>query len=151
MSKDIAQEHALMMRDALDHITKTAANSRTSTRRIRWIELRAHMAINGEVYSDASFSLPKDGGENTVKRLKLKLKHITRALNGTKSALLIFMERVAEPEDSNCSCHISPPCNDCVENSGLREAFEIAKNAVETADKAIAGPVASTTQEGDQS
>lgn len=26
------------------------------------------------------------------------------------------------PPDSNCSCHISPPCSDCVENGGAREA-----------------------------
>jgi len=27
----------------------------------------------------------------------------------------------------NCSCHISPPCNDCVEWGGLREAAEQTK------------------------
>lgn len=27
------------------------------------------------------------------------------------------------PPDRNCSCHISPPCGDCVDYSGLREAL----------------------------
>jgi hypothetical protein len=44
--------------------------------------------------------------------------------------LELFMERVDEPPEANCSCHISPPCNDCVENWGLREAFSDAKEAI---------------------
>lgn len=46
------------------------------------------------------------------------------------AALELFMERVDEPPEANCSCHISPPCNDCVENWGLREAFSYAKEAI---------------------
>ena len=37
---------------ALDHIAKTAALSRTSTRRLRWIEARARGALDGRPYSD---------------------------------------------------------------------------------------------------
>ena len=41
--------------------------------------------------------------------------------------LISSMEEVVEmlpyiPE-KDCKCHISPPCSDCVENSGLREAL----------------------------
>ena len=50
------------------------------------------------------------------------------------AALELFMERVAEPPEANCSCHISPPCNDCVENWGLREAFSAAKEAIAKAE-----------------
>jgi hypothetical protein len=39
------------------------------------------------------------------------------------------MEVIAPPPERNCSCHISPPCSDCVEWSGLREWFERA-NAI---------------------
>lgn len=56
----------------------------------------------------------------------------------TKSAILAlaglaeeFMDEVDIPE-RNCSCHISPPCYDCVENAGLRE---IAKTLRETIKK----------------
>ena len=35
-----------------------------------------------------------------------------------------LMEYVDRPPERNCSCHISPPCSDCVENSHLRGAFE---------------------------
>jgi hypothetical protein len=34
------------------------------------------------------------------------------------------MEVIAPPPERNCSCHISPPCSDCVEWDGLREWFE---------------------------
>lgn len=33
--------------DALDHIARVCRGSRTRTRRLRWIELRAESAING--------------------------------------------------------------------------------------------------------
>lgn len=40
-----------------------------------------------------------------------------------------FMNEVSIPE-RNCSCHISPPCTDCVENSGLREIGSALENAI---------------------
>ena len=54
--------------------------------------------------------------------------------DGLLAALELFMERVDEPPEANCSCHISPPCNDCVENWGLREAFSDAKEAIAKAE-----------------
>lgn len=42
----------------------------------------------------------------------------------------MILDFVNEPPDRNCSCHISPPCIDCVENSGLRELFEAARAAL---------------------
>lgn len=56
---------------ALDHIRKTAAKSRTSTRRLRWIELRAADALAGRPYTQVD--LPKDGGPATAAKLQLKL------------------------------------------------------------------------------
>ena len=34
------------------------------------------------------------------------------------------------PPDANCSCHISPPCNDCVNNSQARETKDFIKRAL---------------------
>ena len=47
------------LEDALDHIAKTARNSRTSSKRIRWIEKRAEDAILGIPYKREEFELPK--------------------------------------------------------------------------------------------
>lgn len=47
-------------------------------------------------------------------------------------ALSTFMEVVEMPPDRNCSCHISPPCNDCVDYAGLREAFSMGASALST-------------------
>ena len=30
----------------------------------------------------------------------------------------------AKTPNANCSCHISPPCNDCVDHGGTRELIE---------------------------
>lgn len=37
-------------------------------------------------------------------------------------------ELYAPPAD--CSCHLSPPCSDCVEYAGIREAEEVARAAL---------------------
>lgn len=50
------------------------------------------------------------------------------------AALELMLERIAEPPEANCSCHISPPCNDCVDYYGEREAFEFAKSALASAE-----------------
>lgn len=39
-------------------------------------------------------------------------------------------EVIDEPPERNCSCHISPPCSDCVEYGGLREALADAREAL---------------------
>ena len=31
------------------------------------------------------------------------------------------LEFIGEPPPPNCSCHISPPCNDCVDHAEARE------------------------------
>lgn len=46
------------------------------------------------------------------------------------AALEEMVERAEEPSDANCSCFISPPCNDCVDYGGLREAFSDSRNAL---------------------
>ena len=47
-----------------------------------------------------------------------------------ESALEFLLEVMEYPPDSNCSCHISPPCGDCVNWSDLREAISAATDAL---------------------
>lgn len=49
--------------------------------------------------------------------------NLLNALNG-------FLDVAPEPPDQNCSCHIAPPCHDCVEHGALREVFEDARRAM---------------------
>ena len=49
------------------------------------------------------------------------------------AALELMLEAIPEPPEANCSCHISPPCNDCVDYAGEREAFDFARSALEKA------------------
>lgn len=64
-----------------------------------------------------------------------KLREQNRSL---VAALELMLERIAEPPEANCSCHISPPCNDCVDYSGEREAFECAKDALASLPEPVA-------------
>lgn len=65
-----------MLRDALDHIARTADQSRSQTRRLRWIAERARLALRGIPYDDTAFDLPpKVDREPTMLR-----KAIARAL-----------------------------------------------------------------------
>lgn len=47
-----------------------------------------------------------------------------------------FIDNTSVPE-ANCSCHISPPCNDCVDNGGMRELIDNAQSAVDKAEALI--------------
>lgn len=49
------------------------------------------------------------------------------------AALVAFLEYAEEPPNRNCSCHIAPPCGDCVEYSGMREVFENVRAAMKKA------------------
>lgn len=44
-------------------------------------------------------------------------------------ALKTFIDNDTTPEP-NCSCHICPPCSDCVEYSSQREIMEYGKNVL---------------------
>ena len=46
------------------------------------------------------------------------------------AALEDLLDFTPDPPDPNCSCHISPPCADCIDNGGTREAIETAKAAI---------------------
>jgi uncharacterized coiled-coil protein SlyX len=61
--------------------------------------------------------------QETIESLNLRVARLVDALNE-------LTEMVEEPPDRNCSCHISPPCSDCVEYSGLREALQQSRSAL---------------------
>lgn len=52
-----------------------------------------------------------------------------KTIKNLKAAIEGLLETDDTPEP-NCSCHISPPCSDCVEYSGRREALEFARRVI---------------------
>ncbi|MNO15121.1 hypothetical protein D3C76_47790 [compost metagenome] len=73
------------LREALHHIRKTCEQSRTETRRLRWIAQRAQWAIDGRPYDDSAFDLPKDA---TGSNEKLK-----RELEALRSRVVVLPNR----------------------------------------------------------
>jgi hypothetical protein len=57
---------------------------------------------------------------DTVLQSLLAEKHAGALLEAVEA----LEEHLPGVPDANCSCHLSPPCNDCVEWSRLREALE---------------------------
>lgn len=55
------QASSNLLRDALEHIIKTVGQSRTQTRRLRWIGKRAELALAGRQYVAAEHELPPSG------------------------------------------------------------------------------------------
>lgn len=53
--------------------------------------------------------------------------------NGLRSHLESLLELIDVPE-ANCSCHVAPPCGDCVEHGAMREAVVAARIALEELD-----------------
>lgn len=52
------------------------------------------------------------------------------------SALQDLLDVTDEPPYRNCSCHISQPCNDCVDFSAVREARTEARDAIAQSEDA---------------
>lgn len=75
---DFLKEEIELLTNALDHIMRVSAASRTSTRRLRWIEQRAQWALEGKPYDNKAFDLPKTNPNATVEKLQ---RHIWRLEN----------------------------------------------------------------------
>lgn len=54
------------------------------------------------------------------------------ALLGELLAATEYLLEVTEPPERDCRCHTNPPCGDCVEYGGLREAREVTSAIVST-------------------
>lgn len=63
----------LILAQALDHIARTAAKSRSQTRRTRWIEQRALVALRGDEYRDIDLDLPKSAGPDTPEKVQRRM------------------------------------------------------------------------------
>lgn len=48
-----------------------------------------------------------------------------------------LLDNMQHPPEPNCSCFISPPCNDCVEHSGLRDAIANAEAYIKIQSEVI--------------
>lgn len=78
-------------RQALTHIIKAVGQSRTSTRRLRWIAERAQWALDGKQYFDGAFDLPKNN-EQSAEKLMLKCARL-KAENETLQQQLAELQR----------------------------------------------------------
>ena len=86
----------MLMAQALDHIAKASAASRSQTRRIRWIQLRAETALSGREYRDIDIDLPKNVSGDTPERLKKRMAYhisikrdLLEALKDCRQALVV--------------------------------------------------------------
>jgi hypothetical protein len=62
------------------------------------------------------------------------------ALKLALEALSDLLDQTETPPDTNCSCHIAPPCHDCVEYSGIRYAMKQARTTIALMNEALAQP-----------
>ena len=57
--------------------------------------------------------------------LKAKLEHADTRLRRLEACIEEFLDHTEVP-DANCSCHLGPPCRDCVEYGSIREVRALA-------------------------
>ena len=55
--------------------------------------------------------------------IKAKLEHADARIRRLEACIEDFLE-LTEVPDANCSCHLGPPCRDCVEYGRIREVCE---------------------------
>lgn len=64
-----------------------------------------------------------------ISRLYAENEALRDAIKEASIALDLADDEI-DPPDTNCSCHINPPCNDCVDHSQARETKEFIKSAL---------------------
>jgi len=82
---------------------------------------------------NACLNLPTDMLEhvgNIVVEASVPFRILIEQRDELRAALEEFLEMTEEPPEGNCSCHLNPPCSDCVDHSGLRRAFKIGRAAL---------------------
>ena len=112
------KEAMLLAANAIESLERQLAKQDVEIARLKTVPMKyRRMEFNAQLQH-----------KNT--KLEAQLATVTAQRNSLEGALELMLERIQEPPDSNCSCHISPPCNDCVDFGGEREAFEVAKEAL---------------------
>ena len=61
-----------------------------------------------------------------------------KELEQVHDALRDLIETADEGPKANCSCHISPPCNNCIERSNAENIIKEGKYALDTIKELIA-------------
>lgn len=82
-----------------------------------WSNLFGHKEALGEI-DDAQRLLRETIANQSAEIARLRV------------ALEDLIDAVEPPPEPNCSCHISPPCHDCVDHSELREFLATARAAL---------------------
>lgn len=77
----------MILAQALDHIARTAARSRSQTRRLRWIERRALDALDGKEFSELDIELPKSAGPDTHEKLQRRMAYHIAVKHQLRDAL----------------------------------------------------------------
>jgi len=108
----------MLLATALDHIARSAARSRSMTRRLRWIERRAVIALEGREYRDLDVDLPKDPGpatnEKNARRIAylLSVMHRIRALAPSDDVLALVDEAIGQSRTHSWVTALGEPQDD---------------------------------------
>jgi len=93
-------------------------------------------------FADGSLKTWIDDAEETLKAVCIAVEDVDYsgrcekgiyALKQQRDELLAALKDLVSMQDvpdGNCSCHINPPCNDCVNYGGIRESIEYAEKAI---------------------
>lgn len=111
---------------ALDEIERLSV----SQERYRQEALTSH-AANDDLRTELSrVAAERDSLIEQVKAMTGSWNELSRVKTERDEAVRLtqrLYEDFAPPPSPGCSCHISPPCNDCVEHSYTRELLEEAR------------------------
>ena len=59
----------------------------------------------------------------------------SNAITRLSAALEYLLDNTERPPEPSCACHLSPPCNDCVDYDSIRDAISNAKDALNAPDE----------------
>ena len=123
---------------AAHQIIRNALSIMTTAQKVKWQKLNERDGVDGEGTTRANERLAVieahkrqlGDAESRLYEVSVHCANVEHRRDEILSALTDLLDVIEEPPERNCSCHISPPCSDCVDNSGLRDALKGARAAI---------------------
>lgn len=107
----------MVMANALDHIAKTAKASRSQTRRIRWIQLRAEMALSGNEYRDIDIDLPRKVNSDTPEKMQKRMAFHIAIKHQLREAAQAALNCISELPPTQARVEVAQMLQAAIENA----------------------------------
>lgn len=131
----VAEWYMDQLRHALSSLQSSDAQAEIAKRDERIAELEIRLSGFSDLTGLMQSSLEGDTSRisellDQNEKQADEIERLKAVIAKCSAALETGLEVVDPPPERSCSCHLFPPCNDCVDYGGLREFFNFTEEAL---------------------